>query len=97
MAMRTGKPMLIVPYGWDQPDQAARIVRLGAGLTIARKRYSAERAAKALKRLLEGESFTQRASEMRNAMQAEDGRASACDAIEQVLMRQAYCPSLLSS
>jgi rhamnosyltransferase subunit B len=97
MAMRMGKPMLIVPYGWDQPDQAARIVRMGVGLTIARKRYSAERAAKALKRLLEEESFTRRVGEMQQAMQAEDGRASACDAIEQVLMRQSYCTLLLSS
>ncbi len=97
MAMRMGKPMLIVPYGWDQPDQAARIVRAGAGLTISRKHYSAERAAKALKRLLEEESFTRRAGEMQQAMQAEDGRASACDAIEAVLLRQAYCTLLLSS
>jgi UDP:flavonoid glycosyltransferase YjiC (YdhE family) len=96
MAMRTGKPMLIVPYGWDQPDQAARIVRMGAGLTMTRKRYSAERAEKALRRLLEEESFVRRAGAMRDAMQAEDGRASACDAIEEVLMRQVYCTSLLS-
>jgi rhamnosyltransferase subunit B len=87
MAMRVGRPMLIVPYGWDQPDQAARIVRMGAGLTITRKRYSAERAAKALRRLLEEESFARRAGKMREAMQAEDGRASACDAIEKVLTR----------
>ena len=87
MAMLAGKPMLIVPYGWDQPDQAARIVRMGAGLTIGRKRYSAGRAARALKILIEEDAFTRRAGEMREAMQAEDGRTSACDAIEAVMRR----------
>ena len=96
MAMRAGRPMLIVPYAWDQPDQAARMVRMGAGLTISRKRYSAEHAARALKRLVEEESFAHRAASMQKVMQAEDGVSSACNAIEEVLMHD-YCPSLLSS
>ena len=28
-ALRAGRPMLVVPYGWDQPDNAYRIERLG--------------------------------------------------------------------
>ena len=43
-ALRSGRPMLIVPYGWDQPDNAARVQRLGAGLHVARNKYSVERA-----------------------------------------------------
>lgn len=86
-AMRSGHPMLIVPYGWDQPDHAARIVRIGSGLTIARKRYSPERAAQALRRLLEEESFRTKAAEVYQAMQAEDGVTSACDSIEKLLLR----------
>jgi rhamnosyltransferase subunit B len=34
-ALRAGRPMLVVPYGWDQPDNAARIERLGTGLHLA--------------------------------------------------------------
>jgi rhamnosyltransferase subunit B len=97
MAMRAGRPMLIVPYGWDQPDQAARVVRMGAGLTIARKQYSAARAARALRRLLDEESFPRRAAEVREAMQAEDGASSACDAIEELLIPQSYSELLPSS
>ncbi len=90
MAMRAGKPQLIVPYGWDQPDQAARIVRMGTGLTIARKKYSAERAAKTLHKLITDEAFTQRSAEAQKAMQAEDGLSSACNAIEALLTLQNY-------
>ncbi len=37
-ALLAGVPQLIVPYGWDQPDNAARVQRLGAGLTLARSK-----------------------------------------------------------
>ncbi len=86
-AMQAGRPMLIVPYGWDQPDQAARVVRMGAGLTIARTRYTPRRAAETLRRLIDEESFEMRAAKVREEMQAEDGLASACDAVEELLCR----------
>jgi UDP:flavonoid glycosyltransferase YjiC (YdhE family) len=35
-ALLAGHPQLIVPYGWDQPDNGARVVRLGVGLCLAR-------------------------------------------------------------
>jgi UDP:flavonoid glycosyltransferase YjiC (YdhE family) len=31
-ALRASRPMLVVPYGWDQPDNAARVQRLGVGV-----------------------------------------------------------------
>jgi rhamnosyltransferase subunit B len=83
-AMRSGRPMLIVPYGWDQPDQAARITRMGAGLTLARNRYTPERAAHVLKQLIQEKQFERKSAEVRAAMQAEDGISSACDAIERL-------------
>lgn len=83
-AMRSGKPMLIVPFGWDQLDHAARITRMQAGLTLERKRYTAERAARVLERLIEEEDFRQRSAAIGEAMQAEDGVGSACDAIERL-------------
>ncbi len=51
-ALRAGRPMLIVPYGWDQPDNAARIERLGSGLHVPRTDYSPKTATAALERLL---------------------------------------------
>ena len=76
--------MLIVPYGWDQPDNAARVQRLGAGLQVARSEYSVERATAALKELLDNPLFSFRAEEVGERMAAEDGLTSACDAIESV-------------
>jgi rhamnosyltransferase subunit B len=84
-ALRAGRPMLVVPYGWDQPDNAARIERLGAGLHLARTNYSPDTATKALHRLLCEAQLARRAAEVGAAMKEENGDALACDAIETVL------------
>ena len=85
-ALRAGRPMLIVPYGWDQPDNAARVERLGVGLHVPRSKYSAPTAAATLERLLGDPRFAVRAAELGARLQKEDGVASACDAIEAVLV-----------
>ncbi len=56
-ALRSARPMLIVPYGWDQPDNAARIERLGVGLHVPRGNYSVDTATTALEALLENSRF----------------------------------------
>ena len=87
-AMRAGRPMLIVPYGWDQPDNAARIERAGIGTSLARKRYSAEAASRALDRLISDTQYAARATHLAAQLQAEDGVTSACDAIEHLLRQR---------
>jgi len=84
-AMRAGKPMLIMPYSHDQPDHAARITRLGAGLTLARHRYTATRAAASLSKLLNDPQFASNAAEIGRRVRAEDGARAAADAIEERL------------
>ena len=84
-ALRSGRPMLIVPYGWDQPDNAARIQRLGAGLHVPRCAYSVETATAALKTVLEDQRFSTRAKQVGDQVAAEDGLRLACDEIEAVL------------
>jgi rhamnosyltransferase subunit B len=86
-AMQAGRPMLIVPFGWDQPDNAARTVRLGVALSISRKRYSPDRAAQALQRLIADPRFAERAALVQKQMESEDGLSSACTAIEKLLSR----------
>jgi len=81
-AMRAGRPMLFVPFGWDQPDNAARIERLGAGLSIARNKYSTDTAYKMLKRLLNKASFAERAAALGQALAMQNGIQEACDAVE---------------
>jgi UDP:flavonoid glycosyltransferase YjiC (YdhE family) len=84
-ALRAGRPMLVVPYGWDQPDNAMRIERLGPGLHLPRQRYSAKNAEDALRRLIEDPSFAIRAGEMRNQLESENGLRDACNATEALL------------
>ena len=83
-ALRSGRPMLVVPYGWDQPDNANRVQRLGVALHVARKEYSVETATAALSLLLEDSRFSVRAKEVGKRVAAEQGLATSCDAIESV-------------
>src|SRR5258708_16061726 len=64
-ALRSGRPMLVVPWAHDQPDNADRVCRLGVARTLDRDRYSARSAAVALGRLLDAHSYASRAAEVR--------------------------------
>jgi UDP:flavonoid glycosyltransferase YjiC (YdhE family) len=86
-ALRAGRPQLVVPYGWDQPDNGARIVRLGAGLSCARQNYTPQTAAHALSRLLHDARFAANAAEAGSQIRSEDGLGAACDAVERVAAR----------
>jgi UDP:flavonoid glycosyltransferase YjiC (YdhE family) len=82
-ALAAGRPMLVMPYAWDQPDNAARLERLGVARVIGRKRYTARRAAAELDRLLTDRRYAERAAEAARRVAAEDGVRAACDAVEE--------------
>ena len=84
-ALRAGRPMLFVPYGWDQPDNALRVERLGSGLSLTRKRYSAETAMPMLRRLLKETHFADRAAFLADRIKLQRGVEDACDAVEKAL------------
>jgi UDP:flavonoid glycosyltransferase YjiC (YdhE family) len=84
-ALRAGKPMLVTPYAHDQPDNAARVVRLGVARTVVPARYTATRAARELAALLDDPAVARRAAEVGRQVQCEHGVAVACDAIERLL------------
>jgi UDP:flavonoid glycosyltransferase YjiC (YdhE family) len=83
-ALRAGRPALIMPCGFDQPDNAARVKRIGAGLSISRNRYTARAAAQKLQKLLGDPSIAANAERIGRRLQSEGGLRSACDAIERV-------------
>jgi UDP:flavonoid glycosyltransferase YjiC (YdhE family) len=85
LAMRSGRPTLVVPYAHDQPDNAERVKRLGIARTMPRHRYTPARAAAELRHLLDNPVYGQRASEVGRQIQQEDGVGSACDALERLL------------
>ena len=83
--LRAGRPMLIVPFAHDQFDNAARIVRLGVGGTLARQRYTAANCAHALTALLGDPRIAQLATEIGRRVRSENGVNSACDTLERAL------------
>jgi rhamnosyltransferase subunit B len=84
-ALRAGRPTVIMPYSHDQPDNAARVKRLGTSRIIARKQYSTPRVAKELNELIGNPSYAAKAIEIAQIVQAENGVGIACDAIEKQL------------
>jgi rhamnosyltransferase subunit B len=88
-ALRAGRPTIVTPYSIDQPDNAARVERLGTSRTISRKQYVAERVAQQLGELLENPNYAGGAAEIGAIIRAEDGVKVACDAIEKQLQDDA--------
>jgi len=84
-ALRAGRPTLVVPYSHDQPDNAARVERLGTSHTIPRQKYAAKLVAKRLKEILDNPRYATKAMEIASVLRAEDGVKAACDAIERQL------------
>ncbi|MEO6798587.1 MAG: glycosyltransferase [Rhodanobacter sp.] len=81
-ALRAGRPMLVVPHGFDQPDNAVRLGRLGVAEILPAKRYRAGRAVDLLRRLLHEPHYRQRAEQAMSAMRGEDGAKVGADVIE---------------
>ena len=84
-AMRAGKPMLIVPFSHDQPDNAARAKRLGIARSIPARRYRAGRAARALRHLLHDPETAAKVDLVGQLVRGECGLVEACDLIERAL------------
>jgi UDP:flavonoid glycosyltransferase YjiC (YdhE family) len=84
-ALRSGRPMLVVPHAHDQPDNAARVSRLGVARSLDAGAYTAARAAAHLRQLLDEPSYRERADAVGKIVQSENGAKAACDAIDQVL------------
>ncbi|MGA8162820.1 MAG: glycosyltransferase [Acidobacteriaceae bacterium] len=81
-ALRAGRPMLVMPYSHDQPDNARRVRRLGLAEVLSRKAYKAQPAAELISRLLSDPTYQTRATAVAAQVRAENGTAAACDALE---------------
>lgn len=86
--LRAGIPSLIVPFAFDQPDNAAHAARLGVSRTLPRTKYRAARVARELDILLTKADYKNRAQETGRSLRAENGAAAACDLIEEVLREE---------
>jgi len=85
--LRAGKPMLIMPFSHDQPDNARRILRLKVGRVIQRGKYSPWRVARKLKQMLDAPRLAERAKSVAQQLASEDGVRTACNALEELYKR----------
>jgi MGT family glycosyltransferase len=81
--LRHGVPLLCLPMGRDQPDNAARIEARGAGLTLAPESDPAA-IRSAVRRLLEEPAFRAAAAQLGAAIEAAAGQVEAVDELEAV-------------
>ena len=86
-ALRSGRPMLVVPHGFDQPDNAARLQRLDVAEILPASRYRTDRAAVLLRQLLREPSYCNRAAWAARKIADEDGAVSAANVIEDTLQK----------
>ncbi|MDR3725014.1 MAG: glycosyltransferase [Terracidiphilus sp.] len=86
--LRAGRPMLIMPYSHDQPDNARRMQRLKVAKAIRKQKYTPVRVARRIASMLESPRYAQRAESVAKLLAREDGVKTACDALEELLARK---------
>jgi UDP:flavonoid glycosyltransferase YjiC (YdhE family) len=84
--LRAGKPMLIMPYSHDQPDNARRMRRLKVALSIEKGSYTPQRVARKMKAILAEPQFALQAQRVAKQLAREDGVRTACDALERLYL-----------
>lgn len=87
-ALRAGRPQLVVPYSADQPDNAARLERMGVARSIPIGQFLPRRAALELAHLTAPD-YVASAERVASKLAQEHGPAIAADVIERVLEAKA--------
>ena len=86
-ALLAGVPTLIVPFAFDQFDNADHALRLRTSRTLYRNEYKAGRVARELAQLINNEQYAREACSISERLKRENGPATAADLIEQQLLR----------
>ncbi len=84
-ALRAGRPQLITPVFFDQPDNAARAVRLGVARSLPFRRVTAARLVRELGPLLAQPAYARAARDLAISLKGTDGAAVAAGYISEAL------------
>jgi UDP:flavonoid glycosyltransferase YjiC (YdhE family) len=84
-ALLAGRPMLIMPYGHDQADNAWRASRLGVARVLPRRRFNEREVRIALHGLIEDPDAIANAARVQNAIARDNGAWRAAEYIESAL------------
>lgn len=80
--LAAGIPQLVMPMGFDQPDNAVRLRRLGVGAIIPPRRFTARRVARTLAALIETPAVTARCRQLARQNDSYAGVERTCDILE---------------
>ena len=80
--LAAGKPQLIMPMSFDQPDNAIRAERLGVARWVAPSRFTAEEVTRALDALLKTPDVARAAASWQSRLAETNGIELACDLLE---------------
>ena len=86
-ALRSGRPQLIVPFAFDQPDNARRAAGLGVARVLPAGKADARTLARELRALLADGAYDHRAQVVAREVRETNGAACAA----QALLRLAPC------
>jgi rhamnosyltransferase subunit B len=81
-ALRAGVPQLIVPFGFDQPDNATRLMRMGVGKYLDLDRSTHIRIAEFMRELLESDTVSENCRVYAERLETEEGLGSTLDELE---------------
>lgn len=87
-ALTAGRPHLVMSLSHDQPDNAARLKRLGVGDELPPAHFTAEKVARRLDWLLTDPQVRRRCQQLAERCQGSDGLGQSCDAVEQSVEKQ---------
>ena len=83
-AIAAGTPQLTMPMGFDQPDNATRLARLGIGRWVRPAEFTAEHVAAALRGLLDDPRTRESCGRWSAQLRQERAIDHTCDLLEQV-------------
>jgi UDP:flavonoid glycosyltransferase YjiC (YdhE family) len=81
-ALAAGVPQVIMPMGFDQCDNAARVERLGVGRSLVPKRFRGPALAEMIRGLLDDSAVAGRCRDVAARLADADSLEQACDEIE---------------
>jgi UDP:flavonoid glycosyltransferase YjiC (YdhE family) len=83
-ALAAGRPMLVTPAAFDQPDNAHRAVRLGIARLVPFQRITTKKLVKQIAELLTERQYHERAARVGERLRGENGAKRASDLLEKI-------------
>jgi UDP:flavonoid glycosyltransferase YjiC (YdhE family) len=83
--LSAGIPQLTMPMGFDQPDNATRLQRLGVGRWLTARRFEGARVAEILQEILSDAEIVAQCRKWSSRMAARDALQETCDLLEELI------------